>query len=205
MMKRCWVLFLLLFANVAVFAQVKPIYFYGNQIVSDPNKATSYGVFGKISNEDIWVLKRYNLYDELLSTGSFKDESLTIEHGDFVFYSYVQDFNDEYLTHFSIKDKYRFVAQKGKFDNGLETGEWIWYFPTGNVMTILTYEKGVKNGPFYNYDRSGNVIQSGKYLNGEKEGEWLYNRGRDKEFYIMGVPQGESKKQNQPKASGTIN
>lgn len=204
-MNKNWILFILFSFNLSVIAQVKPIYLNGNQIVSDPNKATSYGVFGKISNEDIWVLKRYNLYDELMSTGSFKDASLTIEHGDFVFYSYVQDFNDEYLTHFSIKDKSRFIAQKGKFDNGLETGEWIWYFPTGSVMTILTYEKGVKNGPFYNYDRNGNVIQSGKYLNGEKEGEWLYNRGKDREFYVKGIPQEESKKQIQSKASGTIN
>lgn len=191
---------------MGVIAQVKPIYFNGNQVVKDSTKANSYGVFGKLSNDEVWILKRYNLYDELLNTGTFKDSLLTIEHGNFVFYSNIADFNNEYLTQFSLKNKYRFVAQRGKFDNGLETGEWIWYYPTGKVMTVLTYEKGVKNGPFYNYDRTGNVLQSGKYLDGKKDGEWLYNRGRDKEFYIKGIPQEEIKaKQSSTKSSATIN
>ena len=68
-------------------AQIKPIYFIGDSVVKDKAKANYYGVTGKLEGENIYVLKMYDLYDNLLQTGFYKDERLTIPHGRFSIYA----------------------------------------------------------------------------------------------------------------------
>lgn len=183
---KAYVLGLLLFASIGLHAQVKPIYYYGNKVTSDSTKATSYGIYGKVPGQELWILKKYNLYDELLSTGTFKDEILTIKHGVFSFYSDVDDFNYQHNTTFNLKDRYRFLAQQGRYENGLEVGKWYLYYPNGALMTLATYDNGVKNGEYASYDKSGYVVQKGNYVKGEKDGEWWYDRGRRKQVFKNG-------------------
>lgn len=69
-MKRLIILFALLNSFVAIKAQIKPVYYIADSLVLDSMKATSYGVFGKLSNEDFYRIKIYDLYDNLLLTGA---------------------------------------------------------------------------------------------------------------------------------------
>lgn len=191
--------------NVSAQTQVKALYFRGNKITSDSTIATSYGVYGIVGPDKLCILKTYNLYDELTSTGSYKDETLKVEHGDFVYYNDYRDFNYQNNTSFFLKDKTRYVSLKGRFEDGLRTGKWTTFYPTGNILMITTYLEGQKNGLFGYYENNGDVIQTGNYVMDKKDGEWFYNKGRRKEVYIMGVLQKEEKKKKQSKASGTVN
>ncbi|KQB98957.1 toxin-antitoxin system YwqK family antitoxin [Pedobacter sp. Hv1] len=202
-MKKFSIFIVFIILSITAFAQAKPIYFRGNQVVNNANIATSYGVYGKIESENIWTLKKYSLYDELEMTGSYKDGALKIEHGNFVYYNDYRDFNYQNNTAFYLKDKTRYVAQTGRFENGLEVGKWMMFYPNGNLLNITTYVAGKKNGLFAYYDSNGNVIQTGNFVMDKKDGEWFYNRGKKREVYIMGVLQKENR--NQSKASGTIN
>lgn len=186
-MKKISVLLLGIFFYCAANAQVAPIYFYGNQVTQDKDKATSYAVYGKLSTGDIYTFKRYDLYDNLLQTGSFSDETLAVPHGKFTFYSDVIEFNDIYKQSFSIKGKTRFISQEGNFVNGSEQGKWLLYFPDGNIFNSQEFVDGKLHGKFITYDKYGQEIVSGNYVTGEKDGEWIYAKDKIKETWKMGV------------------
>lgn len=173
--------------GLAAKAQLKPVYFYGDAVTSDASKATSYGVYGKLSTEDLWVLKRYDLQDNLLQTGSYKDEMLTTPHGQFVFYMDLAYFNLLGKENFKLKNKTRFKYQEGAFVDGLEQGKWVLYYPDGNVLNEQNYKDGKLNGEFKTLDRYGNIILSGQYVMGEKDGEWIVEKGAKKQVYEKDV------------------
>jgi len=175
------------FICVNLHAQVKPIYFKGDQLTSDQSIATSYAIYGKLSSEELWVIKRYDLMDNLMLTGTYQDSLLAVPHGDFVFYMDVAAFNEQNGTAFTIKNKTRFNFQKGSFVNGLEQGRWILFFPDGNILNIQHYVDGKLHGEFKTFDRFGNELISGHYKNGELDGEWLLNKGTKKNTYENGV------------------
>lgn len=185
-------------------AQVAPIYFYGNQVTQDKDKATSYAVYGKLSTGNIYTFKRFDLYDNLLQTGSFADESLAVPHGKFTFYSDVNEFNYLYKESFTIKGKTRFISQEGNFVNGVEQGKWLLYFPDGNVFNSQEFVDGKLHGKFITFDRYGKTIVTGNYVSGEKDGEWLFENDKIKEVYNMGVLVSREKIKKSKQIKGTI-
>lgn len=195
---------LILLPFFSVNAQVAPIYFYGNQVTQDKDKATSYAIYGKLSTGNIYTFKRFDLYDNLLQTGSFANETLTVPHGKFTFYSDVNDFNIMYKQSFSIKGKTRFVSQEGNFVNGKEQGKWLLYFPDGNVFNSQEFVDGKLNGKFITFDRYGKSIVSGNYVDGEKDGEWLYEKDKIREIWQMGVLISKEKIRKKKQIKGTI-
>ena len=108
-MKYKLLIFLCCCTFLQAFSQAKPIYFNGNRITTDAERATSYGVYGKLSGENLWTLKRYDLYDNLMLSGSYKDEQLTIPHGKFIFYGSIFDYNDENFTNFKNAKTDRYI------------------------------------------------------------------------------------------------
>lgn len=173
-------------ATLTLQAQVRPIYFYGNTVISDKEKATSYAIYGKLSTEDLWMFKRYDLYNNLMQTGSYKDESLTTPHGLFVFYMDVEDFNFRQKTNFKLKSVTRFVSQKGNFVNGLEEGKWYSFYPDGNTFSEQNFERGILQGEFKTYDKYGDLMIKGNYKDGERDGEWFFFKEDIKEIYENG-------------------
>ncbi len=165
----------------------KPIYFMGDGVVNDASRATSYGIYGKLSNEEIWVLKRYDLDDNLMQTGSYKDENLTIPHGQFIFYMDLAYFNLLGKENFKLRDKTRFKYQEGSFVDGLEQGTWTLFYPDGNILNIQNYKNGKLDGEFKTLDRYGRVIATGHFVDGKKEGEWITEKGTKIETYEQDV------------------
>ena len=199
-MKR--IFFILAFGlNISVFAQLKPIYFVGSTVVQDSTKATSYGIYGKLSGEDLYVLKIYDLDDNLTTTGSYKDQDLKIAHGAFVYYADVNIFNRMNHTSFTLKGKTRYITGKGNFVDGDQHGRWISFFPDGKIMSVTTYVKGIRHGFYGKYDRRGKMLVSGNYKLDEKDGEWQYREGRDKEFFINGIKQVAPEKSSKNKSN----
>jgi hypothetical protein len=182
--------FIFLFSlQLCVYGQFKPVYFIGEQIVADSTMATSYGVYGKLSGEELYVLKVFDLKNNLMTTGTYKDERLKIAHGAFVYYNNIEAFNNLNATNFAIKDKERFMSGKGFYTDGNKSGRWITFFPDGKIMNVTTYLNGVKHGFYGLYTRKGNMVISGTYYADEKDGEWQFDNGKVKETYIKGVKQ----------------
>ncbi|RZK42096.1 MAG: hypothetical protein EOO90_08435 [Pedobacter sp.] len=179
--------------NFVAFGQTKPIYFSNGRVVSDSTKANEYGVYGKVTDEGVYVLKRYDLYDNLKSAGSFKDENLEIPHGEFTFYDDVNLFNRLNNTAYDLKGKYRYMFARGSFVDGKQSGSWYMFYPDGNVLSIQTYTNGILNGFFGSYDRKGRNISSGAYKDGKKDGEWSIKKGKVVENYKDGVKQPKKK------------
>ncbi len=180
-----FILVLSLYFNVN--AQVTPVYFQGDKVTTDKSKATSYAIYGKLSTEDLWMFKRYDLANNLLQTGSYSDPELTTPHGKFVFYADIASFNITHQTRFLIKGKTRFTSQQGEFVNGVENGRWLLFFPDGNVFNSQDYVDGKLHGEFVTYDKLGNVELRGNYVDGEREGEWIIDSGERKAIYEKGI------------------
>lgn len=182
-----YLFFALLFcSNFGALAQMNAIYFAGEKITTDKAKATSYAVYGKLSNEELWVFKRFDLNDNLIQTGSYRNEMLSIPHGKFVFYMDIEAFNNLHQTNFKFRGITRFVSQEGNFVNGHEEGKWLFYYPDGNILSIQHFKNGKLDGEFINYDKFGRIIIKGNYLNGEKDGEWIFDKGKKKAIYEKG-------------------
>ena len=189
--------------SLLAFAQYKPIYFRGAEVVADSTMADSYGVYGKLSGEGLYAIKIFDLDNNLITTGTYKDEKLKIPHGAFVYYSSISSFNDASLTNFQIKDKARFISGKGSFIDGKKTGRWISFFPDGKIMNVTTYLNDVRHGFFGTYTKRSRPIVTGNYYAGKQDGEWLYDNDRRKEIYIRGVKQPAQGKKAKIKAVNT--
>jgi antitoxin component YwqK of YwqJK toxin-antitoxin module len=62
------------------------------------------------------------------------------------------------------------------FSGSKVKGEYIEYFPSGQIQSKKTYKNSKANGPYIRYHLHGQVAEKGQYLNGEKNGEWIeYN------------------------------
>lgn len=193
------ILVMFLSVNFCAFAQLKPIYFRGNMVISDSTQATSYGVYGKLSGEELYVLKTFDLENNLKITGTYKDDSLKIAHGSFVYYEDVDVFNRINGTNFSLKDKTRFISGKGAFKDGFQNGRWINFYPNGAIHTVVTYVMGVKHGFFGVYNKNGKTIISGAYKVDKKDGEWI--SGKVKQIYDDGVLQPSPSKKSKNKSN----
>jgi len=183
-MLRYKLLVLLLVSIVGnAFSQAKPIYFDGNRITTDKDRATSYGVYGKLSGEDLWVLKRYDLDDNLMFSGAYKDEQLIKPHGKFIFYSSIFDYNYQNFTNFTNPTTDRYISQQGEYVDGLEQGKWTDYFPDGRVMGYRNFVDGKLEGEtaFFNY--KGRRMMVGNFKRGMKVGTWYDLKRKVKEVF----------------------
>ncbi|RZJ81154.1 MAG: hypothetical protein EOO47_05205 [Flavobacterium sp.] len=177
-MKRLVLIFTFTLLFVTVKAQVKPVYFHADSIVTDSTKASSYGVFGKLSTGDIYVLKAFDLYDNLLLTGTYKDEKLKVPHGKFNYYMYVNDFNEENNTYFYLDESIRFLCETGSFNNGFKIGRWVTLYPDGKIFTIVNYVNGLKQGEYKKFDRKGRPIIEGQYSLDKEDGLWKFGKNK---------------------------
>jgi antitoxin component YwqK of YwqJK toxin-antitoxin module len=64
------------------------------------------------------------------------------------------------------------LRYEGQFDQGMPFDVFKYYFQSGNVQTVLTYENSsVANGEHY-YE-NGDLMAKGKYIDRQKEGIWV--------------------------------
>lgn len=185
-MKRL-TLILLFFCCLKAGAQVRPIYFIGDKITTDKNQATSYAIYGKLSTEDVWMLKRYDLNNNLLQTGTYADEQLSTPHGKFVFYADLDYYNQLNKENYKLNGRKRYTSQEGHYVNGKEEGKWYTFYPDGNVSSVEEYKDGQLNGEYKSFDKFGNITVEGHFVQGEKNGEWFIESGKMVEVYEMGL------------------
>ncbi|MDY6800418.1 MAG: hypothetical protein SVU94_04255 [Bacteroidota bacterium] len=80
--------------------------------------------------------------------------------------------------------------------DGKKQGQWIDYYPEGNIKAEGYYKNDKKTGKWIFYFPNERVKQTGTYSNGKLSGswKWYFKNGqlRKEEFYIYGLPDGES-------------
>ena len=193
MKKTLIILSLVLFTSISLYAQVKTIYYFGDDVMRDTtlakDYATSFAVYGKLNTDSVYIYKRFDIANNLMNTVSFKDDKLTIPHGKFIYYSDVYTFNEMFNSNYPYTGKNIFISEEGNYEDGLTVGKWKRYFPDGKIMVIVNFHKGLKEGDFIVYDTKGRVETSGKYLNDKKEGKWIFKNGKRIVYYVNDVKQ----------------
>ncbi|HWD89534.1 MAG TPA: hypothetical protein VG367_15490 [Mucilaginibacter sp.] len=167
------ILFILLLSQVvyAANAQVK-LYIDDNGRPTDVFKATSYIIVKQLS-DTAWQMDQYDMENASLQSGTFKDASLKMPDGKFVYYRKLNFYNNKQMKEWLKSDTANCVMTEGQFKNGKKDGTWTDYFIGGKKREEATYKDGVLNGPYrsYNNDHS-TVALSGNYVNGMREGDW---------------------------------
>lgn len=178
--------FILTFVNLFALAQVTPIYFDADGVITNRENAASYGVYGKLSTEDLWVFKKFDLEDNLTVTGSYKDEALTCPDGEFKFYESIYAYNIQNLTSYKAKLSDRYLKQKGVFVNGAEEGWWTTFYPDGKVLSHVHYVQGLLSGEAKMFSARGRTLIKGSYQNGKMVGTWYDVLKKQKLIYNEG-------------------
>ncbi len=56
----------------------------------------------------------------------------------------------------------------------MQDGRIITYRDDGSLLEEVTYEQGVRHGPYKDYWSNGNLACEGEYDHGVQEGEWRF-------------------------------
>lgn len=106
--------------------------------------------------QGLW--KEYYQTGELRSKGKYKNSNPI---GEWKFY--FQDFTLEITGAYGKK--------------GRKQGEWVWFYPGGDTMSVANYDEGELDGRFVEYDENGTALTEGNYVAGLEEGLWMYRNG----------------------------
>jgi len=185
-MKRIVFCFLLFAGGINnTYSQVKTILLDGrDRIVADSTLAMNYAVFGKVEGDTVYTFKKFDFDGVLLTSGTFKDDSLQIPHGQFVYYDWITPDNNYTNLGYEINGKARYVVLSGKYINGLRVGKWLSFYADGKVKQMATYVKGELNGLYQSYENNGQVQISGLYSGGKKNGTWALRGGKQEDEYV---------------------
>lgn len=63
---------------------------------------------------------------------------------------------------------------RGQFRFGERHGQWMSFFPNGQVWSEMHYDKGLRHGPNLAYFETGHIRYSGFYKNDLKDSIWSY-------------------------------
>ncbi|MDB5020439.1 MAG: hypothetical protein JWQ28_1566 [Pedobacter sp.] len=166
------------------FSQVKTVYYdEEDHPISDSTQAATYAIYGKLSGDSLYTYKKYDADGYVMVTGSFKDESLKVPEGKFVYYDWVDQLTTLGNTLPTTEGKDRYILVSGHFKDGKKFGKWLTFYPNGSLKNVLTYVNDVVHGEYKYFDTKGRLQISGNYVNGKKDGQWISDGGRKIEQY----------------------
>lgn len=61
------------------------------------------------------------------------------------------------------------LKQTGEFVDNKENGTWIAYYPNGNKHAVLTFENGIQQGPYFEYDQEDKLTRQFYFRNGKAD------------------------------------
>lgn len=154
-----------------------------DRITVDSTLADSYGVYGKLSGDSVFTFKKLNFDGVLLTTGSFKDDSLQVPHGKFTYYDWVTPDINYANQSFEVNGKERYISLIGNFLDGLKTGRWVSFYADGKLKQVATYSHGVLHGPYQLFKWNGKLDVQGIFVAGKKNGTWILNGGKREDQY----------------------
>jgi hypothetical protein len=174
----------LVLSTLSGWSQVKTVFYdEEDHVISDSTQAASYAIYGKVTGDSLYTFKKFDADGYVTVTGAFKDDSLKLAQGKFVYYDWVDDVSTLGNTLPSDQAKDRYVYVTGNFQNGKKTGRWYTFYPNGSLKNVVTFVNDVMNGEFKYFNTKGKLETSGTYVNGKKDGEWVSSGGRKIEQY----------------------
>lgn len=166
------------------FCQVKTVYYdQEDHMISDSTQAASYAIYGKLTGDSLYTFKKYDADGYVTVTGFFKDDSLQVPHGKFVYYDWVDELTTLGNTLPFAEGKERYILVTGNFKDGKKSGKWLTFYPNGSLKSVNTFIDDVMNGEYKYFDSKGKLQISGTFKNGKKNGEWISEGGRKIEQY----------------------
>ena len=75
------------------------------------------------------------------------------------------------------------IEIKGKIVEGENEGQWNYYYPNRSLESQGNFKDDLVNGKWLWYFPNGNLKEEGKYVAGEREGEW-FSYNDDGSLYI---------------------
>jgi len=64
----------------------------------------------------------------------------------------------------------------------IKNGEWISYFPNGEIQSVCHFKDGVPDGSIIVYNEGGQELYRGNFENGAKIGEWVFTNPETNEI-----------------------
>lgn len=169
----------LLTCYVAGNAQLKTVYFdEDDQIISDSTEAFSYAILGRVTGDSVNTVKKFDADGYLMMTGSYKDDSLKVPHGNFVYYDWVEIVSPLGNSVVPPNGKERYINLKGSYKNGLREGRWIVYYQNGSIKDVINYRNNLMHGEYRHFNYRGSLETLGNFVNNKKEGTWTLKGGR---------------------------
>lgn len=177
-MKKLFIAGVLVLFSLFGYGQIKTVYFDAkDQVIADSVKAASYAIYGKISGDSLWIFKKYDLDGYLTATGSFKDDSLKVPDGKFIYYDWI-DPNKSVVGYDAVSaGRDRYVVITGDFKDGFRQGVWRSFYENGRTKSRYTFNKGLMDGPYQSFSTNGDLEEKGQYVNDKKSGEWISDGG----------------------------
>jgi uncharacterized protein YdeI (BOF family) len=170
-MKKLSVVMLFFLLVVTMSSAQSSKVFYGDRgPVLDSSKAQFYIVTDRIS-DTVWVAKQYAMDNTIMMEGTYKDQSLDIPNGNFVYYEKIASLGSKIKG--TAPGVVNYVKTRGEFRNGAKDGRWTEYFFDGRTQVINTYKNDLLDGLYENYYQDDTTVSvRGNYINDKREGYW---------------------------------
>jgi len=126
------------------------------------------------NDKNTWTAKGFDMTGKKQMTGIFRTEKLNTKEGYFIF--------------FFQNGK---IHSEGNFTNNKKTGEWNWWFDTGEIKENGHFDKkGKKTGYWKSWYSNGILDHEGSYIADKENNEWkwYFKNGQQssKELYKKG-------------------
>jgi hypothetical protein len=190
-MKYLYLLIVLVYV-APVFAQPKKLYLTSdNKFTESKDSASIYLVINKHDKDSLYSMSQYTIRDSLLLTGVFKDSTLTMPEGNFVYYYTPAEIFIWKNTHIIGTDTNKYIKNTGSYIDGKKNGLWETYDYNGDLQNRVTYKDDVLSGAYEFIDNTPTGITAHVYngtnADGKKEGEAkvtsMYGRLEETRYY----------------------
>lgn len=169
-MKKLLLLLAFIITATQLFAQTQKVFLTkSGKFTTNASKAFGYLLIQKFDGSDGYLVTKYDIQNNLISKGSYKDEHLTVPSGKFIYYAKPKPDNVFQDTSYSADNKY-YLASTGYYVDGKREGLWTEYAPNGEKTTECTYKNGILNGPYKAF--SNNFYGEGTAVNGRVSGKF---------------------------------
>jgi len=179
-MRKYLILILFILFSILSMAQQKRVFLNKNgERTTDSIGANSYYTISQPAPDSMWVVHQYNLNNEIMTIGHFRDTLLTILNGRFVYYQ--TQLAEQKITYNYTNERYdtvktaqrNYIAEVGNYVDGKKDGKWVGYFENGSIKRMDNYSNGISDGISTVYFNEGNIPSiTGQYVNGKREGLW---------------------------------
>lgn len=162
----------IIFAIVYINVNAQPSRIYLTQMgerTNHPEIASTYVIVSYLPGDSLWAVHQFDMNNNILTSGYYKDEKMTIAHGKFIYYKKYQAFPSNSTLYQDTLNRIQFT---GYFLNGLRTGPWVEY-SHGIKASVTNFRNDKMDGLYQQFDlETGRVIKEGYYINDLKEGDW---------------------------------